>query len=78
VLAVRDVGKKYHVPVVDLWTALKGESSERALYLVDGLHLNEIGNRMVYQEVMKAIGIHFFELQNLQLDQPHWSSAIHS
>jgi lysophospholipase L1-like esterase len=30
-----------NVPVLDLWTALEGNSENRALYLLDGLHLND-------------------------------------
>ena len=31
---------KNNVPVVDLWSACEGDTDNRSLYLIDGLHLN--------------------------------------
>ncbi|PFH52434.1 hypothetical protein AMATHDRAFT_74226 [Amanita thiersii Skay4041] len=57
--AVKTVAEQKKVAVVDVWTALyeaAGED-ERTLskFLVDGLHLNEAGYQIVYDELMKTI-----------------------
>lgn len=79
VLAVEHVGKTHQVPVVDLWQALKGDSVDRGLYLIDGLHLNELGNKILYEEVVNTIANHFVDLKAefLEMDHPHWSNVAH-
>ncbi|KAJ1411059.1 SGNH hydrolase-type esterase domain-containing protein [Ochromonadaceae sp. CCMP2298] len=42
VQAVKALGAKQGLPVVDAWTAMGGASPLRANYLLDGLHLNDL------------------------------------
>ncbi|KAF8305045.1 SGNH hydrolase [Clavulina sp. PMI_390] len=54
--AVRRVGSECDIPVVDVWTLLwkyaDGDEEKLAPLLFDGLHLNEKGYGMVYDELM--------------------------
>ena len=52
---VKQVAKDLHCPVIDTWELLEGNSDERSKYLADGLHLQENGNRLIYQAVMDLI-----------------------
>ncbi|KAH9842412.1 SGNH hydrolase-type esterase domain-containing protein [Rhodofomes roseus] len=63
---VRTVGRELGVPVVDVWTRVwdaAGHVEERlSEYLYDGLHLNEHGYALVYEEIIKAISENYPEL----------------
>lgn len=48
--------------VVDTWELLQGDTENRANYLCDGLHLNEAGNRIVYNGLMDVIKKDFSSL----------------
>jgi len=75
-LAVKDIAKKYNLPVVDLWNVLKGDTVERVRFLSDGLHLNEIGNSVLYDELTRVIIEAFpndFDPVTMKTDHPHWS-----
>jgi isoamyl acetate esterase len=48
--------------VIDTWEALSGASETRSTFLVDGLHLNEDGNRIVFEALMKTIHEKFPEV----------------
>lgn len=53
---VKEVAAKHEQSsVVDTWELLEGRSDARSLYLSDGLHLNEKGNRKVYQGLLDVI-----------------------
>jgi lysophospholipase L1-like esterase len=41
--------------VVDPWNLLEGNSEKRNQYLTDGLHLNEAGNKLVYEGIMSVL-----------------------
>ncbi|OCH95192.1 SGNH hydrolase [Obba rivulosa] len=64
--AVVDVGAKEGVPVLDLWTVLweacGKEEQNLSKFLTDGLHLNEAGYTILFQELMAAIENHYPEL----------------
>jgi isoamyl acetate esterase len=47
---------------VDTWVALSGATEQRSTFLVDGLHLNEAGNRIVFEALMKTIREQFPEV----------------
>lgn len=80
VQACKNLGKKYGIPVVDTFTALKGETSERGQYLSDGLHLNQLGNSMLFQELVSVLSKEApeFSADRLDADQPHWSAIEQS
>ncbi|KAI8998989.1 SGNH hydrolase [Trametes punicea] len=63
--AVGDVGRQERVPVVDVWRNLyeaAGMKEERLEdYLTDGLHLNEKGYAIVFEELDKTIKDNFPE-----------------
>lgn len=44
-----------HVSVVDAFHLLEGDSSNRAQYLSDGLHLNEKGNTRLFEGLMAVL-----------------------
>ncbi|KZT29894.1 SGNH hydrolase [Neolentinus lepideus HHB14362 ss-1] len=64
--AVKEVGKKEGVPVVDAWTGIWEAAGkvEEALrkYLKDGLHPNANGYAVVYDGLLKAIGESYPEI----------------
>ncbi|KAI0781306.1 SGNH hydrolase [Trametes elegans] len=70
--AVVDVGRQQRVPVIDLWTTLyeaAGKSEEGLeAFLRDGLHVNEEGYGIVFEELLKAIKDNYPEYyyENLQ------------
>ncbi|KAL7567976.1 hypothetical protein ACA910_019684 [Epithemia clementina (nom. ined.)] len=52
---VKKVANKFGLAVVDTWILMEGGSPKKSSYLSDGLHLNEKGNRAVYEGLMSAI-----------------------
>ena len=75
-LAVKDIARKYNLPVVDLWNVLKGDTVERVRFLSDGLHLNEVGNSILYEELSRVIVKAFpdkFDPVTMKTDYPHWT-----
>lgn len=70
------IAKKYGIGLIDLWSALGGSSSDRAMYLVDGLHLNEKGNLRLFQLVQEVIALKYpaWLSEIMPLDMPHWSA----
>lgn len=76
--AASDVGAAEGVPVVDLWNKVWdacGHVEERlSEYLWDGLHLNQQGYAIVFDEIIKTISTNFPELHydNLAPVFPLW------
>ena len=62
------VGQKLNCNVLDVWETLQGETSPEVYgkYLSDGLHLNEEGNRKVYQGLMALIKAQLPELAPME------------
>ena len=56
---VKRLGKSFDIPVLDLWDACDGISEDRALYLIDGLHLNAAGNQKLAEAAKALISKHF-------------------
>ncbi|KZT74123.1 SGNH hydrolase [Daedalea quercina L-15889] len=63
---VRAVGREVGVPVVDVWTRIwdaAGHVEEQlSEYSYDGLHLNDRGYALVYEEIIKAVSENYPEL----------------
>ncbi|KZP20877.1 SGNH hydrolase [Athelia psychrophila] len=80
--AVMDVARQEKLPVADVWTAIYNAAgcNERALdgYLWDGIHLNEKGYKVMYEELMKTISENLPELHydNLPSVYPPWVENI--
>jgi hypothetical protein len=55
--------------VVDTWELLKGSSDERKAYLSDGLHLNEEGNRRVFDGLLDLLMKQFSDLTPMNDDE---------
>ncbi|CAL1703746.1 unnamed protein product [Somion occarium] len=64
--AVKIVGAQEGVPVIDLWTILYdacGRVEEKlSEYLYDGLHVNQKGYQVVFDEIIKTVSKHYPEL----------------
>ncbi|KDO19018.1 hypothetical protein SPRG_14855 [Saprolegnia parasitica CBS 223.65] len=56
----KQVGDKWKIPVVDLWTPLQGKQKT---VLSDGLHLNQAGNEFVYDQIKNAIATSYPQLR---------------
>lgn len=71
--AVKEVGKKEGVPVVDVWTKLYDAvgRDERKLdkFMDDGLHLNAVGYGVMYELLIETIGKEFPEIHYDKLPQ---------
>lgn len=52
---VKKVAQKMNCEVVDTWELLEGNSANKSKHLSDGLHLNDSGNRLVYDGLMDCI-----------------------
>jgi lysophospholipase L1-like esterase len=52
---VKQIAAKLNCHVVDAWELLDGATEERGKYLSDGLHLNEEGNRRLYDGLMQLL-----------------------
>jgi lysophospholipase L1-like esterase len=54
---VKEVAKKQQCSVLDVWTLLEGDQSVDVYkkYLTDGLHLNEMGNRKLYEGLRELL-----------------------
>ncbi|KAH9857702.1 SGNH hydrolase [Lenzites betulinus] len=70
--AVGEVGRELGVPVVDLWGRLYEEAGRDEVgmerFLTDGLHLNEEGYAIVFEELVKTIKEEYpeYHYENLQ------------
>jgi len=73
--ACKEAGQELAVPVLDLWTALEGPSDRRALYLLDGLHLNDRGNECLAEELRRLVLTRLPHLspQALPMHLPDWT-----
>ena len=66
-----DACMQLSVPVLDLWSYCEGDSDNRALYLIDGLHLNakfEFYNNIFipsFDYLPAAAHINFHKLKNI-------------
>jgi isoamyl acetate esterase len=58
----QQVATELDCPVVDTWTLLEGFSDKRGEFLSDGLHLNEQGNRRVFEGLMTLLQQQFPDL----------------
>ncbi|XP_048325891.1 GDSL esterase/lipase At5g45920 isoform X2 [Ziziphus jujuba] len=58
------------IPVVDLWTKMQQFSDWKKAYLSDGLHLTQMGNRIVFEEVVKKLKDEGVSLETLHVDLP--------
>ena len=55
--ALQAVGSDLNCDVLDVWDLLGGDKQEGEYgrYLTDGVHLNDVGNRMVYNGLMGLV-----------------------
>ncbi|GAY34690.1 hypothetical protein CUMW_012770, partial [Citrus unshiu] len=65
-----EVAGECGLPVVDLWTKMQQLADWKTAYLSDGLHLNETGNRVVFEEVVMKLKTEGLSLENLPVDLP--------
>jgi lysophospholipase L1-like esterase len=74
---VKQVGAELDCHVVDTWDVLSGgaNESEFGKYLSDGLHLNESGNRLVYQAFMELLQKKYPHLAPMEDGEGKWGKA---
>jgi lysophospholipase L1-like esterase len=74
---VKQVGAELDCHVVDTWKVLSGgmDKNEFGKYLSDGLHLNETGNRLVYQAFMGLLQEKFPHLAPMEDGEGKWGKA---
>ncbi|KAJ3542816.1 hypothetical protein NM688_g5935 [Phlebia brevispora] len=81
--AVRALGKKEGVPVVDvhtrLWEGCGKEEKNLTKYLRDGLHVNEEAYRLIFEDIMATIKEYYPELDHEKLEMvfPHYADINH-
>ncbi|TFK50103.1 SGNH hydrolase [Heliocybe sulcata] len=82
--AVKEVGRKEGVPVVDIWTSIweaTGKVEEDLTkYLKDGLHLNADGYTFVYDDLNNTIKESYPEIhyEALEFVFPYWGEVANS
>ena len=54
-LALEQVAKENDCLFLDAWTLMEGDKSTRGSFVFDGLHLNEKGNRALYNGLMDLL-----------------------
>lgn len=66
------------MPVLNIWSAMGGLSPTRTMYLSDGLHLNSLGNEVLFEEFKKVLEIHFPDWMpnRLPVHQTEWSALV--
>jgi len=75
---VRNVGKLEGVPVVDawsdIWAAAREEKEAVKAFFTDGLHLNEVGYKVVFSALMETLIQNYPELhpENVRSVFPLW------
>ncbi|KAF0717554.1 Aste57867_2231 [Aphanomyces stellatus] len=62
--AMKQVGQRLQVPVVDVWTSLQPKISTM---FYDGIHLNIVGNQLVYERMRQGIAAAYPDLTPDQL-----------
>jgi lysophospholipase L1-like esterase len=74
---VKQVGAELDCHVVDTWEVLSGgmDKNEFSKYLSDGLHLNESGNRLVYQAFMELLQEKYPQLAPMEDGEGKWGEA---
>mmetsp|Transcript_4531 Transcript_4531/g.6442 ORF Transcript_4531/g.6442 Transcript_4531/m.6442 type:complete len:289 (-) Transcript_4531:355-1221(-) len=83
---VKEVAREMGCPVVDTFELLRGNGEEKDFedYLVDGLHLTEKGNAIVFEGLMSVIKNELPELApakgdvGMQFEQPTWKDFYNS
>jgi len=79
VQAVKALGAKQGLPVVDAWTAMGGASPLRANYLLDGLHLNDLGNQQLFVAIvdrLSKLNSGQWLQERLAMHMPEWAEMI--
>ena len=80
-IRVHDVARYMNCSVVDTWELLEGSNATvYSQYLTDGLHLNERGNRVLYQGLMDLIQTEYpplapqrgGQLHGIPFEEPAW------
>jgi lysophospholipase L1-like esterase len=72
---VKQVGAEHDCHVVDCWELLSGSANDRGKYLSDGLHLNESGNRLVYQAFMELLQEKYPDLAPMEDGEGKWGTT---
>ncbi|KAJ4703608.1 GDSL esterase/lipase family [Melia azedarach] len=68
--ACTEVSRELGLPVIDLWTKMQQLPDWKKAYLSDGLHLNQTGNRVVFEEVVMKLNEKGLSLEKLPVDLP--------
>jgi lysophospholipase L1-like esterase len=72
---VKQVATEHDCHVVDTWELLSGSTDDRSKYLSDGLHLNESGNRLVYQGIMELLQDKYPALTPMEDGEGKWGAT---
>mmetsp|Transcript_30059 Transcript_30059/g.30527 ORF Transcript_30059/g.30527 Transcript_30059/m.30527 type:complete len:272 (+) Transcript_30059:37-852(+) len=75
---VTALAQKYEVGVIDLWHNLEGSSEDRKDYLIDGLHLNSKGNKMLFKLLTELVSNQYSDWlpENIDMYHPHWTKLV--
>ncbi|KAF3451378.1 hypothetical protein FNV43_RR07473 [Rhamnella rubrinervis] len=64
------VAGEFGTPVIDLWTKMQQFPDWKNAHLSDGLHLTQIGSRVVFEEVVKRLRDEDLTTETLPVDLP--------
>ncbi|CAN1283805.1 GDSL esterase/lipase At5g45920, partial [Linum perenne] len=62
-------------PVIDLWTKMQQSTNWQTSCLSDGLHLTQLGNKIVFEEVVKKLEENGLSPETLPFDLPVFSDV---
>ncbi|KAL5772276.1 hypothetical protein ACOSP7_011876 [Xanthoceras sorbifolium] len=65
-----EVAGERGIPVIDLWTKMQQFPDWQKVCLSDGLHLNQTGNKVVFEEVVTKLRENGLSLETLPFDLP--------
>ncbi|KAJ8501047.1 hypothetical protein OPV22_011599 [Ensete ventricosum] len=64
------VAEESGLPVIDIWTRMHKFPGWEKLFLRDGLHFTSLGNRVLFEEVVRKLRDVGLSLETMPVDQP--------
>ncbi|KAJ3701205.1 hypothetical protein LUZ61_004910 [Rhynchospora tenuis] len=72
------VAKELNIPVIDTWSKMQEIADWRKSTLRDGLHFTPLGNKVLFDEVVKTLKDIGLSDEKLATDQPYYYEVDHN
>eukprot|EP00602_Paraphysomonas_sp_CaronLab_P002443 CAMPEP_0185037086 /NCGR_PEP_ID=MMETSP1103-20130426/31005_1 /TAXON_ID=36769 /ORGANISM="Paraphysomonas bandaiensis, Strain Caron Lab Isolate" /LENGTH=245 /DNA_ID=CAMNT_0027574897 /DNA_START=50 /DNA_END=787 /DNA_ORIENTATION=+ len=75
--AAEKVGREFTLPVVNAWKGMEGDSELRKDYLIDGIHLNEKGNKQLFSLIVNKVNSYYpyWTPTEMNMHLPPWQDV---